>query len=240
MAYIDELRFFWNMIWKPDKGSKRQLDLGSAIRLYYTLAVIPFIAYAIIGSIVVALGVGSASLGTTSAMGLLSGVITSISYLSVFWGGIVLFFILIPLGIAIDAAIYQVIAKTFLNAWKGTYDRTFAAMVYGIFPVIMLLWLSLVPLFNSIYIIIAPIWGIIIFVIALSTQQRITRLNALLIVVLKSLLVIAVITLIGISVFSSLTYLIGSALQYGNTFIPWGNLTMSGWHLGQGPYTSYK
>ncbi len=238
MSYADELKFFWSLVWKPEKESKRQLDLGSALRLYYSLAVLPFVAYLVVGGIAAMFG-ARAGISPGSPLNSVLDVAAKISFVSVFWGGILLFFILIPIGIAIDALIYQIIAKIFLNAWKGNYERTFTALVYGVLPVLMLLWLSFVPIINAIYIIIAPVWALVVFIIALSVQQKIRRLDALLIVIVKSILVIAVLALLGISIVATVAYLAGSVIQAGSSFVPWGNLTAAGWHmgnLGTGPY----
>jgi hypothetical protein len=224
---MDELRFFWNLVWNPGKYSKRQLDFWSAVKLYYTMAVLPFIAYVVIGSLRIAAGDGVHRFGASTLLAHLGPLFTSLSYLSLIWGGILLFFIALPLGIAIDAIIYQIIAKHFLKVWKGSYDRTFTALVFGLFPLLLLLWIGVIPIFNLLFIIVAPIWSLVVIVIALSEQQKITRLNALLVMLIKSLLVLLVFALIGISIFASLAYVLSNLVPVGSVG-PLSNVT-SGW-----------
>jgi hypothetical protein len=223
---MDELTFLWNMLWKPDKYAKRQLDFGSALKLYYTLAILPFIAYIVFGAIAIAFGYSVHDFGANSAaIAPFYHALASVSYLALLWGGIVLFFIALPLGIAIDALIYQLIAKFFLKAWNGDYSKTFAALVFGLFPMLALLWLSVIPVFSTIFIIIAPIWSIVVLVIALSVQQKITRLNALLLLLLKSFLVFLVMALLGLSVFASMAYVVSSLVPAGTAVVPLSNAT---------------
>lgn len=224
---MDELRFFWNLVWNPGKYAQRKLDFGGAVKLYYTLAILPFIVYVVLGSIAVALGVPTHSFGTNSLLTPLYTVVASLSYVSILWGGIILFFVILPLGIAIDALIYQLVAKIFLNVWKGNYDTTFTALVYGLFPLLLLLWLSVIPLFNSLFIIIAPIWSLVVIVIALAAQQKVTRLNAFITMAVKSFLVLLVLALIGVSIFASLAYVISNIIPVASVG-PLSNIT-SGW-----------
>lgn len=232
---MDDLKFLWDLAWSPAKHVKKQLNFTSAVKLYYKLAVLPFIAYVVLGSIAVSLGERTDIIRSGALLAPLYSVATSLSYVSILWGGIILFFIALPLGIAIDALIYQLIGKFFLNTWKGNYDKTFTALLYGLFPLLLLLWLSVVPLFNSIFVIAAPIWSLIIIVFALSEQQKVTRLNAMLIMVIKSLVVVLFLALVGISVFSSIAYILGNAIPVASVG-PLSNVT-SGWlagHMGAG------
>ena len=224
MSCKEELRFLWNLVWDPAKYTKRKLNFGAAIRLYYMLAAVPFVAYVVLGLISVYLGLPSHRIGATHLLTPLYILFASSSYLSVIWGGIVLFFILLPIGMAIDAVVYQIIVKFFLNMWKGSYDTTFTALVYSSFPILLLLWLSVLPLFNSLFIIVAPIWSIVVLVIALSNQQNVTRLNALLAIVIKSALLIFVLALISVSIFSAAVYVLSSVIPV-SSIGPLSNIT---------------
>jgi hypothetical protein len=228
MGYVDELRFFWNMLWNPVKCSKRKLDLGGALKLYYTLAILPFIVYIVFGVVAASLGV-SAGFGMSSPFHAFRPFVTSLSYFAVIAGAVVLFFIAIPLSIAIDALIYQLIGRMFLNVWKGKYEKTFTALMFGILPMLALLWLSFIPFLNAIFIVIAPIWTIIVFTAALSVQQNITKLNAFMTMLIKSLLVVLVLMLLGLSVFASFAYIVGSLIPAGSLTGPIGNATVGNW-----------
>lgn len=225
MTYMDELKFFWNLVWNPEKYTKRQLNFGSALKLYYTVALLPFIAYIVVGSIMILTGAS-----THSAVRLFPGFrafLGAASYASVILGGIFLFFIILPLSIAIDAFLYQVIAKFFLNVWRGNYEKTFAALVFALFPLLLLMWLDTVPFLNVIFIILAPIWTIVVLVLALSQQQKITRLNALLTMIIKSIIVLLVLVLLGLSVATTVGYILSSLMPAGGIVGPMSNLTSS-------------
>ncbi len=226
MSYTKELKYFWNLIWNPDSGAKRQLDVGNALRLYYTLAILPFIAYLVIGGIMLALGHATSGVGGDTVFAPLYAMAKSFSYVSLFWNAIVLFFVALPIGIAIDAMIYQVIGKFFLKAWNGDYAKTFTAVTLSVFPVLFLAWIDTIPVLNTIFIVLVPIWSIVVFVTVLAAQQKLTRLNAMLMLLIKSLLVFFVVVLLGISLLSSIAYALTSGLvPAGTVFMHWFNAT---------------
>jgi hypothetical protein len=229
MSYVDELKFFWRVMCDPAGHAKRKLDTGEALKLYYTVAVLPFIAYIVFGFIAVALGITVHSFGMHTWLYSLQPFVSSLSYFIVFASAIVLFFVALPLGIAIDALIYQIVGKIFLKAWKGTYEKTFTAIVFATFPLLLFLWLSLIPFLNSVFIIIAPLWSIVILVVALSSQQNITRMDAFLMMLIKSVLVVLVLTLLGLSVFASLSYVVSSLVPGSSITGPVSNATMGSW-----------
>lgn len=240
MSYSDELRFFWDMVWHPGKASKRKLDLGGAVKLYYKVALLPFILYVAIGIIAVMLGINTHTFPSSSMVYSLGGFAKSLAYGLVIVGAIALFFIVMPLSIAIDALIYQLIGKFFLNVWKGNYDKTFSALVFALFPLLLLLWLSVIPFLNSIFIVVAPIWAIVVLVIALSAQQNITRLNAALVMLLKVIILLIVFLLIGLSVFAAVAYVASSLLPQTGLAVPFGNGAIGSWlaHMHNIPMSS--
>jgi hypothetical protein len=229
MSYTDELKFFWRVMCDPAGHTKRKLDTGSALKLYYTVAILPFIAYIVFGFLAIALGVNVHVFGASTWLFSLQPFFTSLSYFMVVASAIVLFFVALPLGIAIDALIYQVVGKMFLGAWKGTYEKTFSALVFSTFPLLLLFWMSLIPFLNSAFIILAPLWSIVVLVVALSSQQNVTRLNAFLIMLVKSILVALVLILLGLSVFASLAYVFGSMMPTSSVTGTISNATMARW-----------
>ncbi len=230
VSIADELKFMWSLVWDPGRHAKRQLDLGGALKLYYTLAVFAFIAYAVVGSIAVTLGLGFRS-APVSSMTVLQAFATSFGYLVIVGGGVLLLFIAIPLSLLIDALLYQIVAKFFLKLWNGPYERTFTALVFSIFPVLLLYWLVPIPIVDGIFIVLAPIWSLVILVIALAAQQRIRRMDALLILLLKSFLIAMVLLLVGLSVTSAIAYLVGSVTHAGIISFPWHSLRYPFWNV---------
>jgi len=92
---------------------------------------------------------------------------------------LVYFWLLVPIGFFINSAIYQLVGKHFLRLFKEDYERTFTAMVFGSMPLLLLFWLFVVPGVNLLAFIVLPVWAFVVEVIALSSQQRITRLQSI-------------------------------------------------------------
>jgi hypothetical protein len=223
---MDDLKFLWATVWDPERNVKRQLDFFGALKLYYTLAFFAFVAYAVIGSIAVALGTYAGAIAAPSfPAGVVESFVSSVSYFYIIAGGIGFFFIALPLGLAIDALLYQIVARFFLNIWKGSYDKTFAAAIMGSFPILLLYWLTPVPFLNGIFIIIAPIWSLIVLVIALSVQQKVKRLEAILALLLVEFLSVLVLLLVGLSLVSAIAYVVGGVTNQGVMSFPWQSIS---------------
>ncbi|MDE1825449.1 MAG: YIP1 family protein [Candidatus Micrarchaeota archaeon] len=176
MRYTDELRFAYNLLTKPGATAKRNMRAGNALALYYKLSIIPFIIFCAIGILLVN---SLPSVAMPSAMILFaSTLIPYIGSLAIIASAILFFWILVPIGIAIDSLIYQLVGRFFLNVFKGNYDKTFTAITFGVLPTMLFYWMLLVPVLNIFYLVVATIWGIVVLVISLSSQQKITRLQA--------------------------------------------------------------
>ena len=204
----------------PGTETKREMNLWGTLRVYYTVATIPFILFLILGSIWYST-IGSA-VYNCPAMVTSTNPTTSIScgphhYFSIFNGFIssvapstgavvavfladILFVLVVPvIGIFVDSLIYHLIGKSFLKEFKRPWERTFSGVMYGALPALALYWLLFIPIFGLVILGIVTVWGFLNGIIALANQQRIDRLHAFG-VYLVTLFVILLIALIFSSV----------------------------------------
>lgn len=109
--------------------------------------------------------------------------------------------ILAPVALLADAALYQLLAKMLLKIWKGTYNRTLTALMFGSMPAVLFVWLWSIPVLYLLIVVFA-IWGLMVSIISLSKQQNISGMRALggiLASLAIVLLVVIVITIIAVA-----------------------------------------
>ena len=194
MKYIDELKFAYHILTRPGTTAKRSMRAGAALALYYKLSIIPFLIFCAIGLLLA--NSLSSTLTPHMMLPFASSLIPYLGSLAIIGSAILFFWILIPISIAINSLIYQLVGRFFLNSLKGNYDKTFTALTFGIFPTALFYWLVLVPVLNVFYIVVASIWAIVVQVIALSAQHKITRLQAAGTIAATAVLVILVAVLL--------------------------------------------
>ncbi|MEM0154642.1 MAG: hypothetical protein QW814_02300 [Methanothrix sp.] len=173
--------------------------IGDAIAFYYKAAIIPAIAAAILGFVLL-FAFGSIALGIFGALSTILGGI--LEYAPALMGiigaviGLAYVLLLIPIGIIIDGAIYHFFAKTLFKIWKNDVSKTITATMYASFPVMLLLWAFFIPLFGEIVAIAASVWSFIILIISMARQQQVSGWRAfggiLISVVILSIIVIAI------------------------------------------------
>ncbi|MEM3554997.1 MAG: hypothetical protein QXU79_04220, partial [Candidatus Micrarchaeaceae archaeon] len=162
-------------------GNTMEMSVGNVLKFYYSAAIIPFIIAVILGGILAyaasSLVSGLFSLPLISPSGFASG-------LAGFTGGmlvllVILFFalalfILIPIGAIVEAAILQFFSKNVFKFWQGGYNKTFLATLFSEFPIMIFIWLYFIPFVS----VILAIWGIIVYIITLAKQQKISGAKA--------------------------------------------------------------
>ncbi len=160
MALTDNLRLGIDAMMNPGKLTKRGLSLGNALKFYYGLSIFPLLLYVLLGYALIILN------HLARRVFLLSSLLSGVGY---FW-------ILVPACLFIDALVYQVVGKFFLNVWNGNYERTFAAATFGAIPAVLFYWLMLLPSIRALYVVIFGAWGLVVLTIAISNQQKASRL----------------------------------------------------------------
>jgi len=186
MIVIDELKEAVNIMLHPGTATQKERSIRAAIAFYYKVLAIPLILY-----IILALAIQNMTLSLFMPSPILFAIIALIVYP-----------IGLLLGLLVGASLYQIFGKL-LKVFNNPYSYTFTATVYGAVPGTLLLWLlAFTNIVNPMLLvgidlveIIALIWGIIITIIALANQQKISRLRAFG-VWLATLIVIAIIGVI--------------------------------------------
>lgn len=197
MGFSKDIKNGFGSLIHPGDDTKRNLSIGGALRVYYSVAVIPFILFLIVGSIwygtygagvynCPAAGtqpVSSINCGPHNYFSIFNGFISSVAPTTgaigaVFLADIVFLLVIPPIGIFIDSLIYHLIGKSFLKEFKKDWSKTFTGVMYGALPALTFYWLLFIPVVGVIFLGIIAIWGFLNAVIAIANQQRITRLQS--------------------------------------------------------------
>lgn len=192
---------FWAIL--HPNSNNQNMSVGETLGFYYKAAVIPLIAAVVVGIILYFTWHPAAIISPYS------GIIPQLykllgnSYFVVY--PIIYTLIFIPVGLLADAALYQLIAKMLFKIWKGTYNRTLAALMFGSLPAMLFAWLWTIPGIYLLLVIFA-IWGLIVAIMSLSKQQNISGMRALggiLATIGIVIVVVIVITIIVVLVFAA-------------------------------------
>jgi predicted neutral ceramidase superfamily lipid hydrolase len=208
MTFNKDVKKSWKLIYCPSKEAGVRFGVGRALKFYYGATLIPLLLIIVLGY-----------------FGMLTGTITQtiafvpfaklfMNFLNVpqalILSTILLLWVTVPIAFFIDAFIYQLVGKNFLRVFKGDYENTFSALVFGIMPYLLLFWLFLLPVVNIIALIVLPIWSFVIEVVAFSMQQRATRLQIIgtmfTIVILLTLLVVLMVAAVHMSFYSGVCW----------------------------------
>ncbi|MCL4382082.1 YIP1 family protein [Candidatus Marsarchaeota archaeon] len=195
-------------LFSPGKESSRKIDLVSAMKMYYSVAAFGFVVAVLVSVLVHYYGGG---LGIFhSSLYNLSSILPGIPYLHAVLYIImmaVLFFLLIPIGLFINAAIYHAVGKFFLKAWNGGYEKTFVAVVFGEMPALFLFWLMLLPFVKLFAVALICVWEFVILTIALASQHKVDRVKSFAALLATLFIIVAIALLvIGVTVGSFYPY----------------------------------
>jgi hypothetical protein len=186
MGFASDFKFAVNVIVAPGKNAKKSLTVGSALKIYYEASILPFLLSILVGILLWSIGVQSIALpflNSFTGFGMVTGIIIAVA---------VSMWIFVPIGLFINAFLYQIVGKYIFNAWNGNYEKTFAASMFAILPQTFLYWLLAIPVLSIIILAILVVWDLIILIIGLSVQQKTSRVNAFVVIFATILLVMAV------------------------------------------------
>ncbi|MGC8671839.1 MAG: hypothetical protein ACP5TJ_03025 [Candidatus Micrarchaeia archaeon] len=175
MGYGSDIGKAWNLLWHPERESKQRMDIMSSLKFYYEIGIVGMLAYVFVGVGLLALGISL--LPYTYFIPMQAHFLAYsvfLPYYLVVFAGLLVFLVLFPVSIAVNAFLYQLVGKYLLKSWAGDYSRTFAAVTFSYMPVVLFFWLMAVP-FLKVLIAVLAIWQIAVLIIALSEQQRTTR-----------------------------------------------------------------
>lgn len=182
-------------IFHPGKESAGSLDIWGSLKIYYSIAIISTILTAIAIGIMYALGVYSRLGGGLHVFGIASVFSSSAPIISILSAAITIF-IIVPISIFAMAIIYQLIGKNFLNAWRGTYEKTFAAAMFSVLPVTLFYWAISIPVLGLVFAFVFGIWDFVVLTIALASQHKIERTKSIIIVLVGAIFSIIIAMLV--------------------------------------------
>ena len=172
-AIIDDFRNGWNVVFRPGENTSRKMSTGDAFALYYKFSVIPVVLFIIL--LYAALSIALAIFSKMPVIGSTLTLIGDIGILGIIAFAILWFWVFVPIGILIQAALYQLVGGMLLGKFKGGYSGTVTACVYAAFPGLMIAWLSLIPVLGGLLSFIFGIYSVYILVTALANQHKTTR-----------------------------------------------------------------
>jgi hypothetical protein len=179
-----------------------QLSIRETLALYYKFLPIPIILILIVGMIGLLLAKQGYSYATfwspqlTSATGFAS---SGSAYTTLF---ALICLSALMLTAFINAAIYHVVGKFVVRTWRGSFSKTFTAVVLGMLPVALLLFILSLPLanpptravINSLFTIMY-VWGGIVTWLSLATQHDTNKWRTLISYIIGTLFVIFTLTI---------------------------------------------
>ncbi|MCL4373960.1 MAG: hypothetical protein M1360_04820 [Candidatus Marsarchaeota archaeon] len=147
-------------IMRHPSSVKTPMSMLDALSFYYGASIIPLIAVIVVG-LVLSFAIGAGLL-------LLTYLVLPVLELLV----------IVPIGIIVDAALYQLFAVRLFKVWHKPYNNTLTATTFAVFPSIMLLWGYNIPVVGSAFSIVAAIWAFIILIISMANMQQVSGLRA--------------------------------------------------------------
>jgi hypothetical protein len=201
MEYIDKLRLWMDAMAHPGKATKRALGVKEALRLYYSLAVIPIVL-----GLIVMYAVGGFNPFSASSMSMskavpplfgvhnIHNVATGVGYT------LLLFLIITPFDMLVNSAIYHLLIGKLFKIYNKRYSKVFAAVFFGALPALLVDWLYPAGILGVVIISIFGLWGLVVEIIALSNQLGMSRIKALGTIVLYVAAVVVVAFAVGLLV----------------------------------------
>mgnify|MGYP001626395312 CR=1 FL=1 len=180
MIFIEEIKEGLNIMLHPQTATMKERSISQSILFYYKVLAIPFIIYILTVFIFVGGVIGAFLVGSS----------------------LLTFLVLMPIMFFFSAFLYQIFGKLF-KLFKGGYNKTFTAVVYGYMPIIIFLWLDLIPIISFLPIIF-EIWGFVISIFALSNQQKTSKLAAFGVILITSIVIAIIVITIRLSIINNL------------------------------------
>ncbi len=205
MDLIGDFKAGINAAMHPSSNTQN-MNLGQAIGFYYKASILPGIIALIIDGIIGFL------------VSPLQGAIALASIVGMLWIGL-------PIGIIINAAIYQFFDKILFKIFTGDISKTATAVMFGEMPILVLAFLYFLPATGAlIYIryvfdLIIAIWTIIVLTLSFREQQNISTGKAVLAWLLPGIIlgIIAAIIIIGIFAVALTAYGVPSSSFFPTT-----------------------
>jgi hypothetical protein len=196
-SYLKDLSRAANVMLRPGSSTRRMMDLEEGFSFYYKVSIVPIVLFAFF---LLIFGSGIAAFFET------------VSFVSFFW-------IIVPLYIIIQSAIIHFVCNFALKEFKRGYYETMAASIYGAVVFMLSSCLMANPAFGPLAFLIALLWGFFTFIVALSNLQKVSRLSALIAVVItyvfESVITVVIMMMLTFGLFAMFSNMLG--LMHGIT-----------------------
>jgi hypothetical protein len=198
MGISDTIRKGFRLLLSPSREAKGNYSIRKSLKFFYTLAVTGLIFAAVVAALLQVSGLGFSNVSVFSSLATASS-----QFYWVLLGLAVSLLVLAPVGLFADAALFQLFGKFLLKAWNGTYERTFAAVTAACAPILLLYWLFQLPVVGIGIAVLLSVWEFVLLIIALSVQQKVTRMKALAAILLTLVIVLVVVMAIAFAVLAT-------------------------------------
>lgn len=160
----------------PNRETRTDLGVKDAVVMYYKFAVVPIIFTIVASLVVLALLPGVlASLPSTQ---LLNGSVslTMAAYEESFVG-LIITPLFIPIALLVIAGLIHGVGKT-LRLLRGSFSKTFTAVVYAEFASLLFWFAIALGNFGSIIFLLAVVYGVYVLVVGLAKEHEVSATNA--------------------------------------------------------------
>lgn len=160
----------------PNKEARTNLGVKDAAVMYYKFAVVPII-FAIVASLVI-LAVLPGVLASLPSTQLLNGSLslTMAAYEESFVG-LIITPLFIPIALLVIAGLIHGVGKV-LRLLKGSFSKTFTAVVYAEFASLLFWFAIALGNFGSIIFLLAAVYGVYMLVVVLAKEHKTSATNA--------------------------------------------------------------
>ncbi len=172
MDIIDDLKKGFDIMLGPSRHIPKSGGIAGTLKFYYKATFIPLLLAVVFAYFLHP---------TFPGFGMMNGYYALASFtLSMYLILLVIgVWVIIPVSSAVNAFVYHVVGKFFLNVWKGKYDATFNATLLSALPFALLVFLLPIPGIRALYLFFAVFWHMILLTIALAVLQKVKRMEAL-------------------------------------------------------------
>jgi hypothetical protein len=200
MIFVDETKKAIDIILLKDKNPKA-MSVAQCLGFYYKASLIPLILAVIVAALISTAFVGTigallTTVASNSHLGSLIGLFGTAVTLVIVVLVVVYFWILMPLGLLIDALIYHIFGKL-LKQFKQGYNATFNAMVYASMVYILLFFLLGIPIVGAIVGLIIFIWSLVSIIVWMGRFQKISWVMSLVVLIVTWVVVVIIFLLLA-------------------------------------------
>ena len=164
VAIVSDFTKGFNAVLHPGANTSTKMSVGQALGMYYRFSIIPAILFMILGAVLFsALGALLGPVGAAIGGGVGAGI--AIVY------AILVFWIAIPIGALISAALYHIVGM-YVSGFKSGYSATFTGVTYQMMTIVGVLWLAFIPVIGAIIVFVFELFSIYVLCKAWSNQHK--------------------------------------------------------------------